>query len=191
MTTQTVKRASQDTITEPKREQNPKRKGSREHIFWILLGAGFLFFVYLLASGESEASSSPITIDESGNVKLTPEREAKMRREIEEIENAEQYALIAAISKHFPCYSCVNGVNILFLNKGEVWKYGVTRKGERIRYPGGHYGATDLIYVQQYKGNYAECLKKEKLKIYEYPLLPEARRRSTILPRPPGNKNDN
>jgi len=52
----------------------------------------------------------------------------------------------------------------IFLKKGEVWRYGVTRKGERIRYPAGAYGAEDLIYVPQFKGDYAACLKEEKRK---------------------------
>ena len=110
--------------------------------------------------------------------------------ELDEIDNAEQYALTAAIDGFFPCYSCILGKNIIFLNKGEVWRYGVTRKGERIRYSAGAYGAEDLIYVPQFKGDYAACLKEEKRKIYYYPLLPEALNRSVRLPRPPGNKND-
>ncbi|NBC05605.1 MAG: hypothetical protein GVY26_00245 [Bacteroidetes bacterium] len=57
-------------------------------------------------------------------------------------------------------------------------------------YPAGAYGAEDLIYVPQFKGDYAACLKEEKRKIYYYPLLPEALNRSVRLLRPPGNKND-
>lgn len=66
----------------------------------------------------------------------------------------------------------------------------MTRKGEKGRYPGGDYGAENVRYVEQYEGTYSECLKMEKIKIYNYPLLPEARKRELQLFRPPGNKND-
>jgi len=44
----------------------------------------------------------------------------------------------------------------------------------------------NLTYI-----NSSECLKMEKLKIYNYPLLPEALKRKIKLFRPPGNANDN
>ncbi|MCI4647593.1 hypothetical protein [Phaeodactylibacter sp.] len=148
------------------------------------LGAG------LWMGQEEDSTSSIIVLDQDGNVELSPERKAKLARELDEIDNAEQYALIAAVNGHFPCFSCMDGSTTIFLKKGEVWKYGVTRKGEQIRYPAGNFGAMDLYYVPQFKGDYAACLKEEKRKIYYYPTLPEALMRSVELIRPPGNKTD-
>ncbi|MEO0728329.1 MAG: hypothetical protein AAFZ63_27530, partial [Bacteroidota bacterium] len=60
----------------------------------------------------------------------------------------------------------------------------------RGRYPNQDYGAPDLLYLPQFVGTLTECLKQEKLKIYQYPLLPEAQLRKIVLARPPGNKYD-
>lgn len=79
---------------------------------------------------------------------------------------------------------------LFFLRKFEVWKYGTTRKGEGGRYPNGNFGAPNLLFLEQFQGTYSECLKMEKFQIYNYPLLPEAKRNGIILFRPPGNKND-
>lgn len=126
-----------------------------------------------------------------GEISLSPERQAKLDKELEELDNAEQYVLRATIPKEYPCYSCPDGQKTIFLRTGEVWKYGTTRKGEAGRYPGKNYGAPDVAYFIQFEGPFGECLKQEKLRIYNYPLLPEALARETILIRPPGNRNDN
>jgi len=120
----------------------------------------------------------------------SPERKAKLDEELDEIDNAVQYALFAVIDGYYPCYSCVSGQKDIFLYKGSVWKYGVTRKEESERYPGGNYGASNLLFVPQFWGTYSECLKMEKTMIYNYPFLPETIARKTILIRPPGNRND-
>ncbi|MEL6660459.1 MAG: hypothetical protein AAFY48_01665 [Bacteroidota bacterium] len=125
-----------------------------------------------------------------GEITLSTERQAKLERELEEIDNAEQYVLLATASAYYPCYSCPDGQKSIFLQIGEVWRYGVTRKGERGRYPNQDYGAPDLLYVPQFEGTLGECFKQEKLKIYRYPFLPEAQLRNIILARPPGNKYD-
>jgi hypothetical protein len=67
------------------------------------------------------------------NLSLSPERKAKLDRELEELDNAEQYVLRANRDGWYPCYSCPTK-NRIFLLKDEVWKYGVTRKGEKGRY---------------------------------------------------------
>jgi len=46
------------------------------------------------------------------------------------------------------------------------------------------------VFVPQYEGTEQECLIEEKRKIYDYPNLPECRKRSIVLMRPPGNKID-
>jgi hypothetical protein len=123
------------------------------------------------------------------NIGLSPERKAKLNRELEELENAEQYVLRANQSAWYPCYSCPTK-NRIFLLKDEVWKYGVTRKGEKGRYGRWHIGQ-GLYYLVQYQGPLQECLRQEKIKIYHYALLPENLKREQQLIRPPGNKQDN
>ncbi len=132
----------------------------------------------------------PVVIGPDGEEDIAPDRKRKLERELEEIDNAEQYALIVVIDGYYPCFTCPNGANSIFLYASEVWRYGITRKGERLRYPRGDFGTEDVRYVLQFTGNFAECLKQEKLKIYNYPLLPEAQKRKIKLLRPPGNKND-
>ena len=153
-----------------------------------LLAVGVVAGHKILAGKEKE--KSPIVVDEDGNVRLSPERQAKLDKELEEIDNAVQYALIATIDGYYPCYTCPDGSATIFLYKGETWRYGVTRKGENGRYPDGNFGTPHVVFVVQFTGTYSECLKEEKIKIYNYPLLPEARKRELQLFRPPGNKND-
>ena len=153
-----------------------------------LLAIGVVAGHKILAGKEKE--KSPIVIDEDGNARLSPERQAKLEKELEEIDSAVQYVLYATVDGYYPCYTCPDGSPTIFLYENEVWRYGVTRKGEKGRYPGGDYGAENVRFIEQFEGTYSECLKMEKIKIYNYPLLPEARKRELQLFRPPGNKND-
>jgi len=130
-----------------------------------------------------------VQYNEEGKPELSPDRQAKLSRELEELEHSEQYALLAAKNGDYPCYHCI-GKSTIFLHRGEVWKYGVTRKGEKRRYGEWHVDQ-GLFYVIQYEGLLQECLKREKLMIYHYALLPENIARITPLIRPPGNKQDN
>lgn len=173
----------------PPGPQAPKH-GSGKSLFLILLTTAVLIGSYQLFLGK-EGQASPIVEDDEGNVTLSPERQAKLDKELEEIDNAEQYALFATLNGYYPCFTCPDGSGRIYLYVGEVWKYGVTRVGEKRRYPNQNYGAPNVAYVTQFRGTYTECLKMEKTKIYSYPLLPEARKRDVILVRPPGNANDN
>lgn len=170
-----------------KKESSGSPRGSA----WIMLlfiGVVLLAGYHIYDKGKEVAPGIIETPD--GDIALSPERKAKLARELEEIDNAVQYALVAKQSGIFPCYTCPNGQITIFLNELETWKYGVTRKGEKERYPDGNYGAPNLLFVVEHEGNYAECLKMEKIKIYNYPFLPQSRTRSLILHRPPGNKYD-
>ncbi|MEL6972694.1 MAG: hypothetical protein AAFO02_21190 [Bacteroidota bacterium] len=163
----------------------PKGFGWLICLFLVIVG----FSGYHLVSSSKKMAPGLIETPE-GEITLSPERQAKLERELEEIDNAEQYALLATASSYYPCYSCPDGQKTIFLQIGEIWRYGVTRKGERGRYPNQDYGAPDLLYLPQFVGTLTECLKQEKLKIYQYPLLPEAQLRKIVLARPPGNKYD-
>ena len=122
-----------------------------------------------------------------GEPQLKKKREERLQQEQREIDEAEQYALLALTSKHYPCFKCPTPV--IFLNRGEVWKYGVTRKGEEGRYTTGYLSQNQLEYFVQLRGTLSECLKEEKAKIFRYPLLPEnlARPQPERLANPPGN----
>lgn len=147
---------------------------------WLIL-----IFLVLLAL---VYSSDFLEFDQDGEPVLAPLRRAKLERELAELEHAEQYALVAARDGEYPCYSCPEK-NIIFLRRGMVFKYGVTRKGETLRYGTWHIDR-NLLYVIQFQGNWQACLAEEKKKIYLYATLPENLSRPVPLIRPPGNKVD-
>ncbi len=130
-----------------------------------------------------------IELDEEGNPQPSRQRLEKMEREMKFLEKAMQYALAANKNDYFPCFSCAIGVSI-FLKKKQIWKYGVTTKGEKGRYIDSLHRA-GFLFVPQFHGNIEECLREEKRKIYFYAVLPENLERTVPLLRPPGNKQDN
>ncbi len=123
-----------------------------------------------------------------GVPKLKPFWKDKLERERREIEAAEQYALIARVSGFYPCHLCPS--KTFFLKAGEVWKYGVTRKGQRGRYSEEFLAANNLLFVTEFIGSYSQCLIVEKEKLYSYPVLLENLNRpdSLRLLFPPGNQ---
>ncbi len=119
--------------------------------------------------------------------KLSPKDNARLAKKLREIDDAEQYALIARYDGLYPCLH--SGFQLYHLNTGNVWKYGVTTKGEKGRYSPQFLLKNDVIYQVQFKGNIAECLKQEQIRLFLYPLLPEnlSRPPERRLPRPPYN----
>lgn len=126
---------------------------------------------------------------EDGNPVLAPWRKEKLEQELAKFDEAEQYVLIADQEGWYPCFSCLES-KLILLKRGEVWKYGVTTNERKGRY-GSQLPYENLLYLTEYKGSILECLKREKIQIYHYPLLPENLSRSVQLIRPPGNKRDN
>jgi len=123
---------------------------------------------------------------------LTIERTNKMVKEIERIETRTrdafpcmQYALVAIYNGWFPCFNG-SGQDSIFLYTDEVWKYGKTCNGEKGRYPGG-FPVKGLRFRAEFSGTEKECLIQEKLRIYNYPNLPECKKRNFIMLRPAGN----
>ena len=100
----------------------------------------------------------------------------------------EQYALVAIESGWFPCFKC-GGKDSIYLYEDEVWKYGKTCNGEYGRYSSG-LPVPNLIYNLEFTGTEVECLVMEKRKIYNYPNLPECKKRNFIMLRSAGNKID-
>ena len=142
---------------------------------------GFLLLIGLL--------SLPVTDQQpqSPAPDLHPKDQAKLEKRLKEIDDSEQYALIATVDGWYPCLH--SGHTTFYLLTGEVWKYGVTSKGEFGRYAASFLLKNRVTYLVQFKGNFAECLKQEQIQLFNYPYLPEslARPMAERLPRPPYN----
>lgn len=118
---------------------------------------------------------------------LKPKEKAKLDKRLKEIDDAQQYALIAIEDRWYPCNH--PGRVAFYLLTGEVWKYGTTTKGQLGRYSMKYLEETNVSYVIQFQGAIGECLKEEQRKLFNYPYLPEnlARPKIDRLPRPPYN----
>lgn len=129
-----------------------------------------------------------LELDHNGEVQISAQREKQLKQRLKRLNHAEQYVLLAKVDGWYPCYSCETSDSI-YLFAGEVWRYGVTIRGEK-----GRYGHTlkdkRLLYIVEVYGNVSECLEAEAIKIYTYPKLPENLKRTIPLIRPPGNKVD-
>ncbi len=150
---------------------------------------GIILFVFALGAVILILNSSGFLEFNDGRAELSKERQAKLEKELDELENAQQYVLVASRPGYYECYNC-GAKTTIFLEKGHVWKYGTTRKGEQGRYGDWHI-QQDLFYIVEYEGPVQECLRREKIQIYNYATLPENLARPVPLIRPPGNKNDN
>ncbi len=124
---------------------------------------------------------------ENGVPRLSKKHQMQLERELLEMDEASQYVLIADKEEVFPCQRCPS--KSIFLRAGEVWRYGVTRKGQKGRYSDEYLNENNLIFLVQTRGNLQQCLKQEKIRIFNYPLLPEniARSPKERLAKPPGN----
>ena len=161
---------------------DPLPSGNPLHLLFLLLFAAFFF---ILATSDFDEY---VLLKDDGTYELTNKRKGKLIRELADLEEAEQYALRAIRGGMYPCFSCLSSDSI-FLYSGEIWKYGITTKGQNRRY-GRFLMNNSLQYEIQYKGLLHDCLKEEKRKIYNYPLLPENLKRARKVGRPPGNKQD-
>lgn len=127
--------------------------------------------------------------DDQGKPKLKPKHQEALDKAANAEDTAEQYALIAANSGMYVC-NCPGGT--YFLNIGEVWKYGITKNGEKGRYTVKFLTANNLHYESQFIGTLHDCLIQEQIKIRSYSLLPEnvARPIPERLVRPCGNSKN-
>lgn len=150
-----------------------------------LLIVGFALVALLFAAYKGRDF---LRVNKDGEVVLSAERLDKLQRELDDIDDAVQYSLRATKAGYYPCLNCIDS-SLVYLDIGEIWKYGVTSKGELIRY-GKALAGDNLYYHIEFTGDYAACLKQEKSKIYNYALLPENLKRMKPLIRPPGNKID-
>lgn len=125
--------------------------------------------------------------DEGEMPKLNPKEEERLQKRLKEIDDSEQYALVARTDGWYPCLHSRRPTYYLLV--GEVWKYGVTSKGAVGRYKSDFFLENHVSYVVQFNGNLAECLKQEQIRLFSYPYLPEnlARPPEERLSRPPYN----
>lgn len=176
MNTITPAKKPEITYIEP---ESPKQPDWGKLMFALLFFAAVIYAAF---------NMEDFVVENEGQLELSSKRKAKLEKELNEIDNAVQYALIAQQPGEYPCLNCGES-NTIYLEIGEVWKYGTTRIGENKRYQSKPPDER-LQFVSQFFGNYAECLKMEKIKIYHYVLLPENQKRATPLVRPPGNPYD-
>lgn len=122
-----------------------------------------------------------------GEPRLIPKYQRQLERKLIELDEADQYALIATTDGMYPCLHSSRA--LYHLRIGEVWKYGVTAKGERGRYTAQFLQDNAVSYIIQLHATFSECLKEEQRKLFTYPLLPEnlARKEDGRLLRPPYN----
>ncbi|AEE51293.1 hypothetical protein [Haliscomenobacter hydrossis] len=168
---------------QPKKEilESPTPK-PRRGLWWLVV------FAVAVIYAAFNVEDFDFLVEKDGQYKLAPKRNSKLYKELGEIDNAEQYVLLVTKAGFYPCYNCGKSA-LIFLNVGEVWKYGVTRIGRDKRYNTGEI-PKGLEYLVEFRGDYAQCLKFEKIQIYHYALLPENLSRDVPLIRPPGNKVD-
>jgi len=176
---------------------NPESGKNPKPYAWIVV----LFLTFALVVGY-------VWYAPDGEPQLAPDRKVKRDSSIgrtyerhRKKENCEQYVLTAARAMWFPVLKRgeVNATDSIWLNVGEVWRYGKTCFTDEIRYKGRIYykdakyklTPTELQYSVEFRGTETECLVQEKTKIYNYPLLPECIKRARKLMRPAGNKIDN
>lgn len=128
-----------------------------------------------------------LVLDADGNVQISPQRQKEMNERLKRIRQAQQYVLRAANDGYYPCYNCGQD-SLIFLFKGEIWKYGITYNGKR--YSRAWLQRMYLVYTTEFRGTVEACLEQEAYKIYNYATLKENLKRNKLLIRPPGNKVD-
>ena len=99
----------------------------------IAIGALGIFFL-VVAFAKDRKYTGDFFVIKDGQPELSPQRVAKLQKELDEVDEAEQYALYATEPGYYPCFTCYDGKKLIWLNELEIWKYGHTRKGEKDRY---------------------------------------------------------
>lgn len=98
--------------------ENGNSPNSNKWLLLLLLGA-FLASGYIIWNSSKKIAPGLVETPE-GEIVLSPEREAKRDRELEEIDNAIQYALVATIDGYYPCLSCPFGIKTTYIYTKEM-----------------------------------------------------------------------
>ena len=117
----------------------------------------------------------------------TPGEETQSDRQRSAPDDFEQYALTAGRNGWYPCLHS-RRINF-YLKTGEIWKYGVGGNGAFGRFKATFLIKNKVSWITQYRGSFAQCLRQEQIRLFQYPNLPEnlARPPARQLPRPPYN----
>ncbi|KAA3623022.1 MAG: hypothetical protein DWQ02_25220 [Bacteroidetes bacterium] len=110
-----------------------------------------------------------------GTYTLKKKRIKEVQDQIDEMDDAQLYYLIAKTDGYYQCLHCKQGSFFLFA--GEIAKIGTTVKGETKRYKPQFLKRMNFQYVIIDEGDIGYILRKEKEHIRDYPLLPENLRR--------------
>lgn len=110
METKTVKPKIKTLPSELEPMLQPKPK----NWLWLLLLATIGIFAAI--------NWDDYVVEKDGKLELAPKRKAKLEKELEQIDNAVQYALIVREAGFFPCLNC-GKVTLIYLKKDEIWKY--------------------------------------------------------------------
>jgi hypothetical protein len=164
---------------QPTPEQKPS--AHKRLVFLLLLIAAILLF-FAIPKWEDVVKKG-----ESGNYELQDWRLDERAIELDRNENAEQYRLLAQISRYYPCYLCKD--KRIWINAGETLKIGITTNNT-TRYTDAWLLKNDLTYFVDIEGNLATVRQAEIEKIANYPLWPENLKRplSNRLVVPPLHK---
>ncbi|MCI4647573.1 hypothetical protein [Phaeodactylibacter sp.] len=161
-----------------------ERKRKQRRILAAIVGICLLGAVFSLPGF--------IEIDENGNYRLSAQRKREYQEKSARSERVEVYRLIATRTGLYNCLRCP-GITKIKLQSGEVWKYGITRKGKG-RYSSSFYASNYLMYEIIAVTDILKAEQLERKLIIAYPLLPEAQARMArygiFLKRPPGNTKD-
>lgn len=161
-----------------------ERKRKRRRKLFVVLSVALLCLFFSLPDF--------IEIDKDGNYRLSAQRQREYQEKPARSEHVEVYRLIATRTGYYDCLRCT-GIIKIQLQAGEVWKYGITRKG-KSRYSSSFYANNHLVYQIITVTDILKAEQLERKLIIAYPLLPEAQARMArygiFLKRPPGNTKD-
>lgn len=133
-----------------------------------------------------------LDLDEKGNYVLSKDRLKDYFLKPQKSESVEVYQLVALEDGFYPCLNC-SGMQTIYLEAGQIWKYGISRNGKN-RYPQEFYITNKLQYIRLMTTDILNAEQMERQLIIAYPLLPECQKRMKLkqifLKRPPGNAKD-
>jgi hypothetical protein len=174
----------------PKGEASPvtpcKTTRKRRHTVFLFVGLLFISVLVFASAAFWERLKNDPDLDRAEVEAAQQEAEEIVKKH----EEWTQYALVAITTRKRPCFRCPNGVTMVTVKKGEIFKYGITTQGE-ARYKRKLYNKLELQMIEEVIGDYTICKKAEINKILSYQFLPESQKPEVKLVRPPGNANRN
>ncbi len=132
--------------------------------FLLLLVAGICWFMY-------EKFDDFVQRNPDGSYELKKKRRDQIQDQLDRMDEAELYYLLARVDGYYQCSHCPQGS--FFLYKGEIAKIGTTVRGEIGRYKPKYLKRMNLRYLTVDEGDVSYILRKEKEHIRDYPLMPE------------------